>query len=128
MLVAQGVLLVWIFPRFGPAVPAQPERFARTMTLEIAEAIEREPTLDIADFVHTQFSNNALPFLILMTDGREVQNGGPFSEELRPVAQARLRRGADSPRGPGGDFPRPERGRRFDRFGRGEAPYLPPFP
>jgi len=123
MLVAQGVLLVWIFPRFGPTVPAQPDRFARTMALELTEALEREPGLDVSDFVDSQFGNNALPFLILMADGREVKNGGPFSEELRPAAEARLRRGPDFPR-IGGDFPRPERGWRFDRFGRG-AGFLP---
>lgn len=122
MLVAQGVLLVWIFPRFGPTVPAQPDRFARTMALELTEALEREPGLDVPDFVDTQFKNNALPFLVLMADGREAKNGGPFSEELRPAAQARLRRGSDFPRG---DFPRPERGWRPDRFGRGGTPFLP---
>ena len=60
-------------------------------------------TLDVADFVDTQFRNNALPYLVLMADGREVKNGGPFSEELRPAAQARLRRGVEFPR-PGTDL------------------------
>jgi len=123
MLVVQAMLFVWIVPVSGPNVPQRPERFAQTVAGDIAEALDHDAALDVVQFVRSQFGRTALPFLVLMNDGRVVDNARVLSDALMRMAQARLeRRGPDSDRsdsrgpgsGPGGSGP----GGR-DRDGRG---------
>ena len=147
MLVVQAMLFVWIIPVSGPTVPARPERFAQTVATDVAEALDTDASLDVVQFVRSQFGRTALPFLVLMNDGRVVDNAGVLSDPLMRAAQARLeRRGPDpdrpDPRGPGGrvgpggpggrgwdgrggpDF-FDRGGRGFDRRGRGDPGFGP---
>src|SRR6185503_19346167 len=92
MLVVQAMLFVWIVPVSGPNVPQRPERFAQTVAGDIAEALDHDAALDVVQFVRSQFGRTALPFLVLMNDGRVVDNPGVLSDALMRAAQARLER------------------------------------
>ncbi len=117
MLVVQAMLFVWIVPLAGPTVPARPERFARTLATDVGEALDQDPALDLEQFVRVQFGRTALPFLVLMNDGRVLDHAGVLSEALRRAARSRLE-------WHGPEFDRPERGGggwgRGGRGGRGD--------
>jgi two-component system sensor histidine kinase BaeS len=115
LLIVQGVLFVWVVARTGRSIPNQPpERLAQTIAVEIAQAIEDDPALDVAAYVEHTYSKDAQPFFVLLVDGRRAEIGGPFPEDAIAEARERLdlfRRG-----GPG-------RGMRG--FGRGRG-FIPP--
>jgi signal transduction histidine kinase len=95
MLVVQAMLFVWIVPGSGPTVPARPERFGQTVAADISEALARDPAIDLDQFVRSQFGRNALPFVILMEDGRIVDRAGRLSNELVRLGRARIDRRTD---------------------------------
>src|SRR5258706_9274375 len=93
MLVVQAMLFIWVASRSGPTMPGQPpERFAETVAQDIAVAIERDPALDVARFVHEQFGRDTHPVLVMLTDGKVIDNGGGFPDELVDEAQRMLDR------------------------------------
>jgi two-component system OmpR family sensor kinase len=118
MLVVQAVLFIWVASRAGPTMPGQPPaRFAETVALDIAGAIEREPTLDVEKFVHEQYGRDSHPVLVMMRGGRVIENGGgPFPEQLVRQARAMLER---RPAFEGDRFDRAGRPGRADRGGLG---------
>jgi signal transduction histidine kinase len=104
MLVVQAVLFVWVASRSGPTMPGQPpERFADTVAAETASALERDPDLDLQQFVRDEYARDAHPVFVLLADGRMAANG-TFPPDFIDQARAMLER-------------RPPPG--FDRFGRG---------
>src|SRR6266542_4574394 len=107
MLVVQAMLFVWVVARSGRTVPGQsPGRFSETVAFDLANALTREPDLDLPHYVHDQYSQGVHPFFVMLTDGRVVTNGGTsFPEPLLRMARVRLQR----------RFERPESG----GFGRG---------
>ena len=122
MLVVQALLFIWVASRTGPTVPGQPpDRFARTVAQELAQAFERDPALNVGEFLREQYGREAHPLFVLLADGREFNNGGgPAPEALLAMARARLRNGlterfpsGGSPRGPMSESQ--DRLRRFDR-------------
>src|SRR5689334_4848654 len=90
MLVVQAMLFVWIVPVSGPTVPTRPDRFAQTLATDLAEALQHDPAVDLEQFVRSQFGRTALPFLVLMNDGRLVDNAGELSDVLTRAARSRL--------------------------------------
>ena len=101
LLIAQGTLFVWVLSSSGSTIPNQPpDRLAQAIAVEITQALERDPALDIDQYVHQEYGRDAQPFLIALADGRVVQIGGAFSSALIQDAQARL-----------------------ERFGRGDRPF-----
>ena len=124
MLVVQAVLFVWVISRGGPALPGQPpDRFAQTVARDLADALERDATLDLSAFVAEQFGRDAHPFFVVMADGRAVSNAGPVPEALLRAARGALRRwpGLDPPLGSpdGRRGPPPDDA---EAFGRGARP------
>ncbi len=112
MLVVQAMLFIWVSSRSGPTMPGQPpERFAETVAQDIALAIEREASLDVSKFVHEQFGKDSHPVLVMMSDGKVIENGGGFPDELVDEARRMLDR-----RPPPGFF---QRGGRFGPERRG---------
>jgi signal transduction histidine kinase len=105
MLVVQAMLFVWIVPVSGPTVPTRPERFAQTVATDVADALGQTPSLDVQQFVGSQFGRNALPFLVMMNDGRVADHAGVLSDDLKRAAQSRIE----------------GRGPEFDRGGRGRG-------
>src|SRR5262245_40132503 len=119
MLVVQAVLFIWVASRSGPTVPGQPpERFAGAVAAEVSAALERDPQLDLQQFVRGEYGRSAHPVLVVMVDGRTAGNAGTFPEPLLQQAEQMLRRGQ-------ADFERP--GRR-PPFGRGERQGFYPGP
>jgi signal transduction histidine kinase len=110
MLVVQGMLLVWVLSRSGPRQPGDPRRFAQTMAIDLGEALETDPRLDVAAYVREQYSADAYPYFVMLRDGRIVANTeGPFPDPLLASARSVLQGpepGLDAPFRPG-------------RFGRG---------
>jgi signal transduction histidine kinase len=114
-------------------VPGQPpDRFARTVAQELAQAFERDPALNVGEFLREQYGREAHPLFVLLADGREFNNGGgPAPAGMLAVARARLKNGLSERTGPGGS-PRgptaesPERLRRFDRPERVDQGDRPP--
>jgi len=90
ILLAQAVLFVWAASRSGPALPGQPpDRFAGNIALDLSDALERDPDLDLAAYIQDQYES-AYPFLLVLPDGGRVANGdAPFPAAL--IRQARLR-------------------------------------
>jgi signal transduction histidine kinase len=120
ILVVQAMLFVLVVSRTGPVLSnLPPDRFARTLARDLGEALDREPKLDVVDFVLSQFGRSAHPYFVLMADGRTVDHAGPFSEQLQRAARGRLER-RDPDFGFGGDRP-PLRGRRGGPGGFGRA-------
>ena len=88
------MLFIWVASRSGPTVPGQPpERFAGAVAAEISAALERDPQLDLQQFVRAEYGGSAHPVFVMMTDGRMAGNGGTFPEALVRQAQEMLRRG-----------------------------------
>jgi signal transduction histidine kinase len=124
MLVVQAVLFLWVASRGGPTVPGlPPERFAEAVAAEIGDAFEREPALDLQQFVREQYGGSAHPVLVLMTDGRMAANGS-FPDQFVQQSRAMLARPPLPP------FERFGRGRRFGRGADRDAfdPVVPPRP
>src|SRR5439155_8938400 len=93
MLVVQAVLFIWFVSRAGPILPGQPpDRFAQTVARDLADALERDPSLDVAAFIKQQFGRDAHPFFVMMADERVFSNDGPFSEDILQMARATLQR------------------------------------
>jgi signal transduction histidine kinase len=114
MLVVQALLLLWISSRSGPTIPGQaPERLAVDVANDLAELIEREPTVDVEEYVADQYGRATHPLFVVMADGRVITNGaGPIPDGLRAMALERMRAGPESGRGFGrGRWPGRERSR-----------------
>jgi signal transduction histidine kinase len=126
MLVVQAMLFVWVVARSGRTVPGQsPGRFSETVALDLADALRREPDLDVARYVREQYAQNSHPFFVMLADGRLITSGSSsFPEALLRMARARLQRRLDRPDGgPFGRGLRPEPGPRGD----GADPSRPRF-
>ena len=114
MLVVQAVMFTWAVSYSGRTLPGQsPLRLGQTVALDLANALQQNPQLDLAKYVHDQYAQYTHPFFVMMADGRFITSGSrSFPEPLIRMAKARLERPAAE---------RPPRGERapFDRFGRG---------
>src|SRR4051794_15969534 len=116
MLVVQAMLFVWVVARSGRTVPGQsPGRFSETVALDLADALGREPELDVARYVRDQYAQDTHPFFVMLADGRMITSGSStFPESLQRLARARLQR-----RGERFEGPRVERGGGGGGAGRG---------
>jgi signal transduction histidine kinase len=95
MLVAQAMLFVWVVSQSGRSLPGQsPMRLARTVALDLANLLERDPQTDLAQYVREQYAQYEHPFFVMMADGRLITSGSrSFPEPLIRMARARLERG-----------------------------------
>ncbi len=116
MLVVQAVLYVWAVSQSGRSLPGQsPGRFAMTVAQDVAGLLEREPNVDLSQYIREQYAQYEHPFFVMMADGRLVTSGSDsFPEPLIRMAKARLERPEGGrmmrPEGPmpPGEGPRPE--------------------
>src|SRR5579872_1309007 len=94
MLVVQAMFFTWAVAQSGRTLPGQsPPRFAQTVAIDLAGALEREPALDVAHYVHEQYAQVTYPFYVVLADGRTASNTGEaVPESLLRIAHARLRR------------------------------------
>ena len=110
MLVVQAMLYTWVVARSGRTLPGQsPNGFAQTVANDLANALERDPRVDLDRYVHDQYAQVAHPFFVMLADGTVINFGaGPISEPLLRLAHARLRRRAEHIERPGIDRLDPE--------------------
>ena len=115
LLMVQGVLFVWMMTRAGSTVPNQPpERFAQTIAIDVSQALERDPALDVERYVRQEYATDSQPFVVVLADGRVLEIGARFPDSLKTEARARLDvlKAID-----------PARLARGGPFGRGPGPY-----
>src|SRR4051794_17268750 len=77
--------------RAGSTVPNQPpERFAQTIAIDVSQALERDPALDVERYVRQEYATDSQPFVVALADGRMLEIGARFPESLKTEARARL--------------------------------------
>jgi signal transduction histidine kinase len=128
MLVVQAMLFVWVVARSGRTVPGQsPMRFSETVALDLADALAREPELDVARYVREQYAQVTHPFFVMLADGTMITSGSAtFPDALQRIARARLQRRVDRPEGPRFEPGTRAEGPRLERGGRGDFPRFEP--
>ena len=111
LLIAQGVLYLWLTDRFVGTAARTPTQLAALVASEVSSELEQKPDLNVEEFVRSRYSHVYQPFLVVLKDGRRGSNRPTaLPPDLHRVAQARLRFGP-----PG--TPRPD-GRGGEPFGR----------
>jgi signal transduction histidine kinase len=117
MLVVQALLLLWVASLAGPTIPGQPpERFAFNVANDLAETIERDPTVDLDEYVREQYGRATHPLFVVLANGRVISNGGgPIPQGMIDEARERLRAGPEMARGQGRGFRRERDGFRGPR-------------
>jgi signal transduction histidine kinase len=91
MLVVQGILFVWMMTQAGSSVPNQPpERLAQTVAIDVAQALDRNPSLDVAQYLRQEYAQDAQPFFVVLADNRVIEIGARFGEAQKTEARTRL--------------------------------------
>src|SRR5436190_1237411 len=91
LLIVQATLFVWVVARSASTIPNQPpDRLAQTIALDVAQAIDRNPSLEIEKYVRQEYSADTQPFFVLFADHRRIEINGPFPSQLTEEAQNRL--------------------------------------
>src|SRR4029077_11662040 len=79
LLLVQAMLFVWVVSRSAQTIPNQPpDRFAQTVALDATQALERDPTIDLAQYLRQEYACESQPFFVLLRDGRAVDINGSF--------------------------------------------------
>src|SRR2546423_500570 len=107
MLIVQAMLFVWAVSQSGRSLPGQsPARFGVTIALDLSSALERDPQIDLARYVHDQYAQYTHPFFVMLADGKVITSGSStFAEPLLDMARMMLRRWAERPLGHRGERP-----------------------
>ncbi len=67
LLLVQAMLFVWVVSRSAQTIPNQPpDRFAQTVALDASQALERDSTLDLAQYLRQEYARDAQPFFVLL--------------------------------------------------------------
>ena len=132
MLIVQAVLFVWAISESGRSLPGQsPARFGVTIALDLSSALERDPQIDLARYVHDQYAQYTHPFFVMLADGKVITSGSStVPDPLLGMARTTLLRWSERPPGRRGErlegprfdrpFPGPPEG--GEGSGRGGAP------
>ena len=95
MLGAQGALFIYTSDRIAGSMPAtSPRRLAVLVASDLSSALNTDPSIDIDEYVRDQYSNVLQPFVVLMTDGREVANHpAGIPRDVRDALRREMARG-----------------------------------
>jgi signal transduction histidine kinase len=74
LLLAQGVLYLWLTDRFVGTTARTPSQLAELVAAEVSMELEQHPDLNIEEFVRRRFSHIYQPFLVVLRDGRRGSN------------------------------------------------------
>ena len=98
LLLAQGVLFLWLTDRFVGSSPSRtPTQLAELVAGEVGTALEQHPDLILEAYVRDHFSHVYQPFLVAMADGRRASNRpNALPPEFGRGAEARLRGATES--------------------------------
>ena len=88
------MLFTWVVAQSGRTLPGQsPERFAETVALDLRNALERDPKLDVERYVGEEYAQHTHPFFVMLANGQIVTSGSrSFPEPLIRLARVRLQR------------------------------------
>ena len=122
----QGLVVLWLLGRDGPAPGPPPPGFARLVAQDLGRELAATPGLDLERFVREEYQQRLFPFAVVLRDNRVVSpDGATVPDELRDLARLMLDRAGDAPRGGrerGSALPfQPEPGFRGRGPGRGEG-------
>ena len=60
----------------GRSLPGQsPARFGVTIALDLSSALERDPQIDLARYVHDQYAQYTHPFFVMLADDTVITSG-----------------------------------------------------
>jgi signal transduction histidine kinase len=122
LLLVQAMLFVWVVSRSTQTIPNQPpDRFAQTVALDVTQALERDPALDIREYLKQEYTRDSQPFFVLLQDGGTVEMNGSFPESMIHESRQRFE-GLLNGTGRGRPF---GRGGGFGRGGPGGRPFRP---
>jgi signal transduction histidine kinase len=98
MLLAQGLLFIWMTERIAGSMPARsPRRLAVLVASDLGTALDREPHLDVQGYLRDQYSHVFRRIYVVMQDGRVASNheasiAAPLRERLKGQAARLLQR------------------------------------
>jgi signal transduction histidine kinase len=89
MLLAQGLLFIWMTDRIAGSMPARsPRRLAVLVASDVSAALDRDRALDLQAYVGEQYGHVFRPLVVVMQDGPIASNHGTA---VSPDIEARLR-------------------------------------
>jgi signal transduction histidine kinase len=92
LLLAQGVLYLWLTDRFVGTAARTPTQLAHLVAAEVTSELEQRADLNVEEFVRSRFSHIYQPFLVVLKDGRRGSNRpSALPPEFARAAQGRLR-------------------------------------
>ena len=94
LLVAQAVLFIWLTAPGQGTPNGSPQRLAAIVANDISNALDGDPSLDIAKYAHDNYDQAARPIAIFLRDGRMISTRryDPPPQIVR-AARIRLERG-----------------------------------
>lgn len=102
VIAVQGLVVLWLLGRDGPAPGPPPPGFARLVAQDLGRELEATPGLDLGRFVREEYQQRLFPFVVILRDGGVVSpDGATVPDELREAARLLLERAAGAPRFPG---------------------------
>lgn len=90
LLLVQAMLFVWVVSRSAQIPNQPPDRFAQTVALDASDALERDPALDLAQYLRQEYDSDAQPFFVLLKDGRAIEINGSFRDPMVQEARERF--------------------------------------
>jgi signal transduction histidine kinase len=92
LLLAQGLLFLWLTDRIFGTAPRAPAQLATYVADEVATELQQRPDTDLEPFVRDRFSHIYQPFLVVLTNGQRASNRpAGLPPEFGRAVQGRLR-------------------------------------
>ena len=94
LLLAQGLVLVWLTDRVVGWSAQSPEELVSSVASDLTTALSRNPSLTLDAYVRDEFSHIYRPFVVAMVDGRATSNRpNSLPPSYMRAVQQRVRRG-----------------------------------
>ncbi len=108
MLVAQGLLFIYLTDRLAGSMPARsPRELAGLVAADISRTLTREPATDVTKYLPQQYGHVFQPIIVVLRDGRTTVNRNELvPDELLTIMRRQVT----------------VAGRMQRRFGRGDGP------
>jgi signal transduction histidine kinase len=75
LLLVQAVVFLWMSGTIATTLLGQsPDRIAAQAAKDVAEALKKDPALDIEKFVRDRYGSLTQPLMVVLEDGRAVRN------------------------------------------------------
>jgi signal transduction histidine kinase len=98
LLLAQGVVLLWLTDRIVGGSSRSPAQLAAVVAADLSNALSEQPTLALEDRVRSRFGHIYQPFVVAMHDGRTTTNRpGPLPPGFMRTVRQHLRNEQQEP-------------------------------